>query len=505
MNNTNKNILRSGLILFYILIIALITFGISSLYSYLNTGADRSKMLHTEQIQDRYYIPIIKWNTTNVEGRQVDATTLKSVEEDYLNAWYVKARALKNNTLTGIEDYYTENATKKVTQLIKHNLSQQINVEMTTLEHHPKIEFFSEDGQLIVLTDHNVLEYHQLFKNEKFIGKSTTINTYKVILLLEDGYWRVRQMIKESTKDGLQKSTSNDLKMSLKGINYYPKNSPWDTFGPLFHKDTIAADFKIIKNAGLNSVRVFVGYEDFGKEYVLQEKIDKLLLLLDQAQQEDLKVLITLFDFYGDYSVSDWTMTQKHLISVVNAVKNHDALLGYDLKNEPDLDFDSRKKQTVESWLIHMLYRVKSIDNHHPTTIGWSNISSAQSLIEEVDFITFHYYDSLVEFENAVVELRKVTGDKSIAVTEYGMSSYSGVWNLMGSDEDDQALYHKEAQELLKKNKLSFMSWTLYDFESIPESVTGTLPWRRNPQKYYGFLDSRGKKKSSFEYITSQR
>ncbi|WP_397302645.1 cellulase family glycosylhydrolase [Nonlabens ulvanivorans] len=502
MNRTNKNILRGGLIVFYIFIIALITLGISSLYSYLNTGADRSTMLHTEQIQERYYIPIIEWDTTSIKGRPLDATTLKSIEEDYLNAWYVRARALKNNTLTGIEDYYTANATTKVTELINFNLSNQITVAMTSLEHHPKVEFFSEDGQLIVLTDTDVLEHEQLYKEGVFLNKTSSLNTYKIILLLEDGYWRIRQFVKVSSKDRLKELSSNPLNLNLKGINYYPKSSPWDTFGTQFNKDTIATDFKIIKNAGLNSIRIFVGYEDFGKEHVSADKLEKLRVLLDQAQLADLKVLVTLFDFYGNYSVSDWTMTQQHLLQIVQTVKDHDALLGWDIKNEPDLDYSSRNKDVVESWLEHMIYRIKLIDDAHPITIGWSNTSSAAALVDQVDFVTFHYYEPLDELETALTELKTVTGLKKIAVTEYGVSSYSGIWNLMGSSEEDQANYHKEAQELLDKNKLAFMSWTLYDFESVPENVTGTYPWRRNPQKFYGFLDSRGKKKSSFKYIS---
>nr|WP_042295243.1 cellulase family glycosylhydrolase [Nonlabens ulvanivorans] len=503
MNRTNKNILRGGLIVFYIFIIALITLGISSLYSYLNTGADRSTMLHTEQIQERYYIPIIEWDTTSIKGRPLDATTLKSIEEDYLNAWYVRARALKNNTLTGIEDYYTANATTKVTELINFNLSNQITVAMTSLEHHPKVEFFSEDGQLIVLTDTDVLEHEQLYKEGVFLNKTSSLNTYKIILLLEDGYWRIRQFVKVSSKDRLKELSSNPLNLNLKGINYYPKSSPWDTFGTQFNKDTIATDFKIIKNAGLNSIRIFVGYEDFGKEHVSADKLEKLRVLLDQAQLADLKVLVTLFDFYGNYSVSDWTMTQQHLLQIVQTVKDHDALLGWDIKNEPDLDYSSRNKDVVESWLEHMIYRIKLIDDAHPITIGWSNTSSAAALVDQVDFVTFHYYEPLDELETALTELKTVTGLKKIAVTEYGVSSYSGIWNLVGSSEEDQANYHKEAQDLLDKNKLAFMSWTLYDFESVPENVTGTYPWRRNPQKFYGFLDSRGgKKKSSFKYIS---
>ena len=48
MVNLNKNITRSILIASYILIIVIIISGISSLFAYLNTGADRSSMLHTK-------------------------------------------------------------------------------------------------------------------------------------------------------------------------------------------------------------------------------------------------------------------------------------------------------------------------------------------------------------------------------------------------------------------------------------------------------------------------
>jgi len=503
VNRINKNILRSGLILFYIFIIALIILGISSLYSYLNTGADRSNMLHIEEIQERYYIPIIEWDSTTIKGRQLDASILKSIEEDYLNAWYIKTRSLRNNSLTGIEDYYTTNATKKLTELINYNIENNITVALTSLKHHPKVEFFSEDGQMVVLTDYDVLEHDQFYKEDIFIDKISSYNTYKVILLLEDGYWRIRQIVKESSSLGLKKVPAISLEYDIKGINYYPKNSPWDTFGNKFNKDTINEDFKIIKNAGLNSVRIFVSYKDFGKQNVSQEKLDKLLLLLDQAIQNDIKVLITLFDFYGNYDVTDWTMTQQHATTVINAVKNHQALLGWDIKNEPDLDYESRGKEVVNSWLEHMIHHVKTIDNFHPITIGWSNTKDAITLSNQLDFVSFHYYESLKNLDTDLESLKKEIIDTEIVVTEFGLSSYSGFWNIMtGSSEEDQENYHKEAQELLTKNKLPFMSWTLYDFESVPENVTGTYPWRRNPQKNYGFLDSRGKKKSSFKYIS---
>lgn len=505
MSIINKNIIRSGLIFFYVFIIAIIILGVSSLYSYLNTGADRSTMLHSEQIQERYYLPIMQWDTTAVKGRELDATTLKAIEEDYLNAWYVRASALKNNTLTGIKDYYTTNAAEKITALVNYNLSNDISIEMTSLEHHPKVEFFSEDGQLAVLTDVDVLEHEQVYKEGAFLNKSSSYSTYKVVLLLEDGYWRIRQLVKQSSHEKLRETPFVALNYDLKGINYYPKNSPWDTFGSAFQQDTIATDFKIIKDAGLNSIRVFVNYEDFGKEHVSLVKLEKLSALMDEAATANLKVLVTLFDFYGNYSVNDWTMTQQHAVSIVDCIKNHEALLGWDLKNEPNLDYDSRGKEIVESWLEHMAYRIKTLDDKHPVTIGWSNTKSATALQDKLDFISFHYYEPLEKLDADLTSLKKKVGEKELVLTEFGLSSYSGFWNMLGSSDQTQEAYHKEAQKLLTKNELPFMSWTLYDFESVPEEVTGTYPWRRYPQKQYGFLDSKGKKKPSFKFISKPR
>ena len=48
MVKTNKKIIRSVLMGMYLVIISILLFLTSSLYSFLNTGADRSKMLHTE-------------------------------------------------------------------------------------------------------------------------------------------------------------------------------------------------------------------------------------------------------------------------------------------------------------------------------------------------------------------------------------------------------------------------------------------------------------------------
>ena len=505
MRKINKNILRGALVASYLLVLVLIILGIGAIYSYLNTGADRSTMLHTEVYKSQSYFPEITWDTTSYKGRKMDLQNLQNIEKDYLNAWYIKNITFKSNTKTGIDDYYTESARENLYNIIDINNTNNINFSSTTLSHKPKLEFFSEDGQLVAFTDFDVVEYQRPFSNGKELQDFKTINTYKIIMLLEDGFWRIRHQVRIESKDVLEtQKTIDSLKLNIKGINYYPKDSPWEMFGETFSTDTIDKDFKIIKDAGLNSVRLFVQYEDFGKAEVKKDKLDKLVKTLDVAQKNNLKVVLTLFDFYGNYDVLDWTLNQRHIKEIASKVKEHTALLAWDIKNEPDLDFDSRGKSKVTAWLKEMVYYLRAQDSVHPITIGWSNSEVAHEIQEDLDFICFHYYKDLDNLSSSFTSLKSKVNGKPIVLGEFGVSSYSGFWKPFGASEGGQADYHKKAQNILTKESIPFISWTLYDFNKIPKEVVGRLPWRKNPQKHFGFINSEGEKKLSFKFISGE-
>ena len=133
----NKNILRTILIASYIMVVALIISGISALFSYLNTGADRSAMLHTEIKKVDQYLPKFIWEPLNNEGRPMDTENLKAIENDYLDAWYVKQVAYSTNKIDGIKDYYTDSARENLYSFIELNKAENIIIKSTTLNHNP--------------------------------------------------------------------------------------------------------------------------------------------------------------------------------------------------------------------------------------------------------------------------------------------------------------------------------------------------------------------------------
>lgn len=505
MAKRNKLIYRSALLLSFIGINAMILMGIGAVISYLNTGADRSSILHLGVALEQVYLPKTSWAPLNNEGRRMEEQTLFDIKEDYLRAWYVRAVALRNNDTYGLDDYYTDSMRTKLKSLINQNRLEGISVNTTTLNHNLHLDFYSADGKVVSFIDSAVTGVHEVYQDENMIHRYRDITTYRVVMLLEDGFWRIRHQVSlENSRISIPQNVPADKWQGIdhiSGINYYPKSQPWTLFDVQLDTTTIEQDFMLIKENGLNTLRIFVPYPDFGKASVATEKTERLISLLDLANAQQLKVIVTLFDFYGDYSLENWTLTHRHAEAIVQAIKGHPALLAWDIKNEPDLDFESRGKDRVLSWLREMIHRVRSWDPMHPVTVGWSNPQDALLLQEEVDFVSFHYYMAPEDFQEGYTTLKKAVGNKEVLLEEYGYSSFSGLGNLFMGSEQKQMKFYQDMTTVLKQENIHNLLWTLHDFEEIPDRVVGKLPWRKGQQKHFGLLRSDGSKKPAFDLI----
>ncbi|MFT5231693.1 MAG: hypothetical protein ACI825_000043 [Planctomycetota bacterium] len=494
----NKITYRVLLIAGFILVNGFILFGIAQILSYLNTGADKASMFHQDMVKENYYTPKVTWNDGTNEGRPMEQPTLQKIEQHYLDAWYTRAQSLQRKDTRGIEDVYTEQAKEHLTAIVEHNAAQKIRIESSSLNHTITLDFYSADGNMVVFTDNDVRTYSATYVDNIFQFDTTEIACYKIIMLLEDGFWRIRHQEKfKISKPQKQHAEISNFNPVI-GLNYYPKGSPWDTFNESFSTEVLAADFKKINALGLKTIRIFIGYEDFGGATISEIKIERLIQLLDIAETNDLSVIVTLFDFYGDYAVLDWSRTQLHAQTIVSSIAHHKALHSWDIKNEPDLDFESRGKNRVTAWLKEMNHTIKEIDSIHPTTIGWSSASAATNLVNTLDYISFHHYQALEALPEAY-KLLEEKSDKNIVLQEFGLSTYFGIWNIFGYSETDQFEYYETFFKMQKKDSQNYLFWTLYDFDEIPSSVAGIYPWRKNKQAYFGIINLEGNPKEAFE------
>lgn len=497
---------RGMIILAAVLLNGLLLLGIGSILVFLNSGADRSSILHLDLEIKSVYRPNIIVDSLPNNGRPIDATAREIIVRDYLNAWYTRNEALRFNDPLLMRDYYTDSAYAKIERIIDLNHNARVHVAQTTLDHHISIDFYSEDGKLATLSDKNVEVYRQVWQDDALQVESKDTSNYNVVLILEDNSWRIRHLVRESTEpaegamDVDPLPTVNTI-ADIKGVNYYPREQPWNMFGADFDLTAITSDFGKIREMGLNTVRIFIPYEEFGGPDLSKGHLDQLRQVMDAAETKGIKVLLTLFDFYGNYDLNDWTLTFSHARSLVQAIKDHPALLAWDVKNEPDLDFENRGKDRVLAWLRQLSALVNTLDPEHPVTIGWSDPGVASLLYEELDVVSFHYYGDADRFQSAYEELRQSITDKPILLQEYGLSSYSGIWNFYSGSEEAQADHFEAIQEVVSELEIPFLFWTLYDFPNVPEKVVGRLPWRRMPQKNYGCFDAEGNPKPVYSVI----
>ena len=506
------NLYRSLLITSFLAVNALLLFGIASTWSFLNTGADKATILHTTAKIESVYQPKVQWTVTGQRGRIMEKQTLEDIENDYKSAWYVKYNALASNNPFGLADYYTQDALIFLNTLLDHNRAQKTYFRGTSINHHPELLFYSLDGKVVVFTDNDVETFEEAYVEDTLVLAKTSTHSYQITMVLEDGIWRIRQMVQIAADTTVSKtvsvadSTLQPLGIrDIRGINYYPQRYPWDMFGSHFDDTIISQDFARIREIGFNSVRIFVPYEAFGVASVEEHLLVQLRSVLDKAGAHNLTVLVTLFDFYGNYDVSDWTLTHRHAECIVGALKDHPALLGWDLKNEPDLDFEARGKEKVCTWLSALARQLKSWDPNHPITIGWSTPEAAVTLADKVDFVSFHYYEAPSLLPERYQKLKETVRPKPVVLEEYGSSSYSGIWNGFTGSEENQAEYVETIQKVIQAEQLPSYLWTLYDFEAIPNQVAGPLPWRKTKQKYFGLISIDGQSKAAYSIFRNRK
>lgn len=513
----DKNLQKIILITSFILVNLIIIYGIGSVLSFFNKGANRAEILYLETEPIDVYLPKVNWIIPKNIEYKIDSNVLKKIEKHYLYSIVSKNKAMKSNSINYLKDFYTENKLIEFEKIINFNKKNKISIESTTLEHHLSLNYYSEDGTLVVFTDEKVIEYTNYKKENNLIFSTQDTVGYKNIMLLEDGFWKIRQSKKlkynKIIRDTIIEKPSiytikknkiykNDTLIEIKGINYYPQDTPWIMFGNKFDEKIISKDLKLISESNLNTIRIFIPFEEFGKANIHKEKLNRLKKVMEISQKQNLNVVVTLFDFYGDYSLESWTITHRHAEKIINELKEFDNILAWDIKNEPDLDYQNRGKHNVQSWLESVIQIIKKNTNQL-VTIGYSNIESATNLEKAVDFVSFHYYDRIKDFENKYIDLTTKT-KKPIVLQEFGLSSNRSIINWFGNSEQDQAKYFQKMQNTFKKHQVNFISWTLFDFKEVPDAVAGSKFWVKNKQKNFGFIDKNGNKKASYLYISNE-
>ena len=270
----------------------------------------------------------------------------------------------------------------------------------------------------------------------------------------------------------------------MTGLNYYPASASWGDFWTDFPVEDIKSDLKTARALNINALRIFLTHEYFDNAHTRDEALAKLNVFLDLCAEENIKVLVTLFDLRPDYTLSNWAADTDHIDYIFSDIAGHTAILGVDLKNQADLDFKVWGEGLVEAWLTVMARHIQTQFSSIPVTTGWSRAENAARLSNVFDVVTYHEYQDPENFSARLSAVKSAVGDKAVMITELG----STVWHppfIKSLGEKAQA--NRLDNQLSQAHAAAgVFVWTLNDFDHVGAEVVGHLPWRQAQQKHYG-------------------
>ena len=329
----------------------------------------------------------------------------------------------------------------------------------------------------------------------------------------------------------------------------------------LFDRAEVAADFARIAACGLDSVRVFLTWEDFqpAADRVDRTALDRLVVVADLAAEFGLALMPTLFtghmsgvnwipawalgdsggddrfrvvshgsvaksglrNWYSDARVQD---AQCLLASQVSAtLARHPALLAWDLGNENSNCVIPPTRASARVWLARVSAAIRGVDAETLITVGlhMEDLEENRRLGPRdasvcCDFLSMHGYPIYAPWADGPTDHRLLSflarltrwlGEgRDVLFTEFGLPTSSRSAGHEKSpllvDEDSAAAYTAAALEALRHAGCAgAMLWCYSDYEP---ALRWTPPFDLAPhERSFGLWRSDGSPKPSVEVVTA--
>jgi hypothetical protein len=182
------------------------------------------------------------------------------------------------------------------------------------------------------------------------------------------------------------------------------------------NQETLERDLGFMKRLQLNSTRVWLSqraYESNPEEY-----IKRVVNYVRTCNKYGVSVMPILFNgtFPQLLEKNAKETGEKYVTAMVNALKNEDGLLMWDIMNEPEMndyytkaspEEKEKRLNEIEGFVCHFITYVKKIDPVNAVTVGHWLSKFCEKTSDLVDVISFHDYletRSRVEKSYAIAE-----------------------------------------------------------------------------------------------------
>lgn len=406
-----------------------------------------------------------------------------------VDAWQALSVAQSSGRTDILSDVFSGVALERA--IVSVEDAQAHGGKMAVLSHVARPVFYHLDGSVFqAQVDMLVARYAS--DSTGLVHHEISRDTGIVTMMNETTGWRIFSYERKSAEPVAPTGTGWQ-KNALFGVNYYPAQTPWRDFWPMFDPAQTKADFQRVKSLGANAIRVFLTREDFTNPTHSDDTLENLTILLSLADENGLRVVPTLFDLRPGYGPGTWAADTDYLMHVLPVLAGSPAVEFVDLKNEPDLDFEAHGKGQVEAWVRTMASVSRTIAPDLALTVGWSSAVTATIAADILDVVTYHDYAPVEGAYDRLAAVRRATQGRHVLVTEIGASSFEITIGFPGSPKM-QANALSNRLDALKKADGIFV-WALYDFPNVDGSVVGASPWVQRLQSEFGLFTADGAEK----------
>jgi hypothetical protein len=289
---------------------------------------------------------------------------------------------------------------------------------------------------------------------------------------------------------------------ALRLINYFPSADGWQYMWTRWQPARIKSDFSILSSMGANAVRVTVfpavtGFPDPSR--LMQSRLAQIITL---AAAKGLKVQLSLFDQFSNFS--DISGSETWANEILERFAGSPDIAFIDLHNELDSP-STLGRPVVYRWIDALLPAVENDAKGIPVTLSVSHPQNIQkmraALTVEPYFWDLHYYspDSLAY--TIMQQAIRAAAPLPVFVGETGFSTAGDAPAGLPAGEASMEAYQAHYYQVVEQAALSLglgaaSPWDLYDF------TQAAIPGQQQPEQYaFGLLGTNGAPKPAAEVI----
>ncbi|HXF05743.1 MAG TPA: glycoside hydrolase family 2 TIM barrel-domain containing protein [Blastocatellia bacterium] len=357
-----------------------------------------------------------------------------------------------------------------------------------------------------------------------------------------------------------EEPTGNSQELSFRlGINYWPATTAffwWQRFNP----SDVERDFGRIREAGFDSVRIFLLWEDFqpAPNRISRDTVSRLRFVADCGFRLGLSLIPTFFTGHMSganwippwalasgsdgsrfpivsggrvvaatirnwYTDEDIARAQELLIrEIVGSLRDHPAIWAWDLGNESSNCVQPPSPTAAVDWLERMAATIRQYDPHRPITVGLH----AEDLEEDrrlgpaeagrvCDFLSMHGYPVYARWAEGPTDARVLPflalltrwlGRREVLFEEFGAPTSPPEGEVPSPvpllREEEASQYTDRA--LMALHDVGCMGAMLWCYSDYVQDLWGLPPLDRAPhERWFGLWRADGTPKAAVKTVSS--